>query len=182
MRRGAPVLSVIVLLASCCAATAQSTAQQFDERCIETLVAASLGNVYHEDGAGDGTILMAGQLVGSGPYVRPHPAVRAIVDLHERAIPILIYHLDDSRRTATTFDKKPVPLGHLALDILMGIVSHRSRFFVPGCADDGLGACVKRGYYFRPDASALEMRHVKAKWEAAYRKKQLQFVYPDCWK
>jgi hypothetical protein len=184
MSQASKAIALLLLIPALLAAPliAQSAGQQPDERLFDALVNARLGDVYYEDGAADGTVLMAGESIGSGPYMHPHPAVKALVDLRERALPLLIRHLDDKRPTGTTFKERPVPAGHVALDVLLGIVKRDARFFIPDCADDGLGACVKPGYYFRPDASAMQMAEVKANWEKAYRANHLRFVYPHFWK
>jgi len=156
------------------------TAQQI-EAYFDALAKTPFGNIYADDGAGDGTVTQSGELVDSGPLVRPVQAVRAIVDLRAGAIPILVAHLDDERATTIVFAGKLVRLGHLALDILTHIVGRTNRVFVSHCADDGLGACIQRGFYFRPDASAEQMSAVKAVWQIALKRGSLQFVYPRWW-
>jgi len=108
---------------------------------LDSLLNADFGRVYTDDGAGDGTIMET-----------PDPRVKAVVDLRSAVIPILIAHLDDTRPTRTRFQGKPVPLGHVALDILTHVISDTKTVFVQDCADDGLGACINPGYYYRPDA------------------------------
>jgi hypothetical protein len=122
-----------------------------------------------------------GELIDSGRLCAALPAVRAIIDLRGAAIPILIDHLDDLRPSTVVFAGKPVPLGHLALDMLTHIVRTTNRVFVTGCADDGLGACIKSGYYFRPDASAQKMSAAKVRWQAALKSGVLRFEYPRWW-
>ena len=151
------------------------------ESYFDALSKVAFGNIYADDGAGDGTVTQCGELVESGPLVKPMQEVRAIVDLRARAIPTLIDHLDDPRASAITFAGRPVRLGHLALDILTHIVAETNRLFVSNCADDGLGACIQRGYYFRPDASPEEMSAVKGRWRAALNSGLLQFRYPAWW-
>jgi hypothetical protein len=74
-----------------------------------------------------------------------------------------------------------VKLGHVALDILTHIIAKTNRIFVPNCADDGLGACIQRGFYFRPDASREQIASVKANWQAALKRGSLRFEYPTWW-
>jgi hypothetical protein len=83
--------------------------------------------------------------------------VRAILDLEPSCIPVLVAHLDDQRLTSAKFDGGrfahapiQVPLGYICLDILLHATSGNA-VHVADCADDGLGACVRSGYYFRPD-------------------------------
>jgi len=149
---------------------------------VSALLDAEFGRVYADDGAGDGTITNKGELIESGPDVKPDSRVKAIVDLGAEALPLLIKHLDDIRPTRIVFEKKPTPLGHVALDILTHIVKETPTVFVVDCADDGLGACIKPGYYFRPDASFAQMRAVKEKWRKTYQRGQLEFRYPHWWR
>lgn len=158
-----------------------STPAREIEPLLEVLARTPFGPVYADDGAGDGTVTQSGEIIGSGPTVRPVSAVKAIVDLRGVAIPLLIDHLDDSRPTAITFESRRVPLGHVALDILMHITRSTKRIFFSDCGDDGLGACVQPGYYFRPDATRAEMRAVKARWDTARKRGWVRFEYPSWW-
>jgi hypothetical protein len=141
--------------------------------------AATLKCAYSDDGAADATVLQD-----------PVPEVRAVLALQERAIPILIRHLDDQRPTAATFSTGSfhrtttrVPVGYVCLDILTNIVATKNGIIRTDCADDGLGACVAAGYYFRPDATLAgakaNMRAVKARWQRAYDRRWLSFRYPS---
>jgi hypothetical protein len=159
--------------------TAASRAEQ--EKMISALAAIDFGSVYAEYGAADGSVTEQGRLSTSGPDAEAFAQVKAIVDLREMAIPLLIGHLDDARATQTLFDEKPVPLGHIALDILSHIVGENHKVFVTDCRNDGLGACFRPGYYFRPDARLPRMRIVKQNWMRSLRQGEIAFTYPPSW-
>ena len=151
-------------------------------RYIDALVSAPSLVVYSDDGAADVTVIE-----------NPVPAVRAIVNLGAKAIPLLIAHLDDTRLTSATFGRsnpQRVPVGHVCLDILTNIIK-AAKILVENCADDGLGACVREGYYFRPDAyshrgsrfvARSEVFRVKRNWGRAYRRGNIKYQYPEWWK
>lgn len=146
------------------------------EELISTLVKVPFGAVYYDDGAGDGSVTDK-EWITSLAGEKAYDPIQSILALKQRAIPLLIEHLDDQQLTLATFDGKPVPLGHLALDILIHIAAN-GRVLIPDCADDGLGACYEPAFYFRPDANAEEMRNVKAHWRRLYRKGVLKFTNP----
>jgi hypothetical protein len=163
--------------------TAQAQSNRRPDKYIDALFAAPRLVTYSHDGAADNTVTAAGE---------PIPEVRAIVNLGRRAIPLLIAHLDDTRPTSARFgrDNLSVPVGHVCLDILTNIIRAR-RILVEDCADDGLGACVRDGYYFRPDAYARrggglvarpEVSRVKRNWQRAYRRGYIRFRYPEWWR
>ncbi len=154
---------------------------------MAALASAPLMTVYHEDGAADATVTA---VVSADPRRQDAPAaVRAILDAGPSCIPLLIAHLDDQRLAAARFDGGrfadapiKVPLGHLCLDILIHATSGR-RVHVVNCTDDGLGACVRSGYYFRPDAlqgrgGVAKMRQVQTRWQRAHQAKRIRFEYP----
>jgi hypothetical protein len=154
---------------------------------IEALVKAPFKTVYHDDGAADVTVTAVATTDSSR---QDAPAqVRALLDVGPSCLPLLIAHLDDQRLTSVTFDggrfaRAPieVPLGYVCLDILMNATAGQAVHIVD-CADDGLGACVRAGYYFRPDVlsrpdGVVTMRQVKTRWQRAYRAKRVRFEYP----
>lgn len=155
---------------------------------ITALVNARLGTDYHEDGAADATVTALATSDSSRQTASVE--VRAIFDLGPRCIPLLIAHLDDQRLTKTRFDggafrNAPiqVPLGHICLDILLHTMRGRT-VYIEDCPDDGLGAGIRQGYYFRPDVlrgrgGLAAMRRVKARWQQAYKAKRIRFKYPD---
>jgi hypothetical protein len=161
-------------------------------RYIDTLVSAPKLVTYSNDGAADATVTEVGSNA-MGIVENPIPSVRDIVNLGANAIPLLIAHLDDTRPTSAIFDTnrpRTVPIGYVCLDILTHIIQARG-ILIEDCADDGLGACIRPGYYFRPDAytrqgkryvAHSDVRHVKLKWRQAYLKGLARFQYPHWWK
>jgi hypothetical protein len=172
--------SIVVCALALCIGTAQQL--PVSDAALKVLVDADFGTVYADDGAGDGTVTYKGELIGSGPNVKPDPRVKAVVDLKSAAIPLLITHLDDPRPTRIRFQGKPVPLGHVALDILTHVIGETNTVFVQDCADDGLGACIQPAYYFRPDASLQQMKAVKQSWQKLNDVNGLVFQYPSWWR
>jgi hypothetical protein len=159
---------------------------------IDALVKAPKLTTYSNDGAADATVTEVGSN-DMGIVENPIQSVRDIVNLGANAIPLLIAHLDDTRLTSAIFDpnrRKPVPVGYVCLDILTNIVRARN-ILIENCVDDGLGACIKRGYYFRPDAYDSEgsryvahanVRRVKLKWRQAYLERRVRFRFPSSWR
>jgi len=180
-------------------------------RYVDALVALpNLGPVYYDDGAADGTIMVpTGRQV---PVARHLPAVKAIVDLGDASLPVLIDCLNDTRITSATMTFKggdpdakpvPVPVGEVCLDILLNVVVPTQEVFVdscpleekqgdaPCCFRDGLGACVNKGFYFRPDSYDLRdgravarpiVSLVQSNWQQAYKGGRLRYQYPEMWK
>jgi len=111
---------------------------------------------YFEDGAADASVLFPQSSQKPYEYLMPVEPVAALVGLRDRGIPLLIDCLSDGRMTQMHFGgntiTRPmnVPVGYVCLDILMQEVQG-SQVAGPDCADDGLGACMKNGFYFRPD-------------------------------
>lgn len=167
------VVIIALSLAAMQTMTLKAHGRSANSRYIDALISASNLNVtYSGDGAADASVTES-----------PVPEVRQIINLKAAAILLLISHLDDRRLTAATYveqsgERKRVPVGHICLDILTMIVKARS-ILVKDCADDGLGACVKAGYYFPPyGRSRIAMRKVKFKWQRAYRAGRIRFAYP----
>jgi hypothetical protein len=145
------------------------------ERYIDALVSAAHLVVYSEDGAADSTVME-----------NPVPEVRNILLMGAKAIPLLIAHLKDTRITAAKFGRSQaqgVPVGYVCLDILSNIVMSK-RILIDDCADDGLGACVRDGYYFRPDAYSRknglivpksEVFRAQVRWKRAYRNGKIKY-------
>jgi hypothetical protein len=180
--RIAAKLILTILLVSLVAVSARSS-----DDLMAALASAPLTTVYHDDGAADATVT-AFATADLSRQDAP-AAVRAILDLGPSCIPLLIAHLDDRRLTSARFDGGrfahtpiQVPLGHICLDILLSATSGET-VHLRDCADDGLGACVRSGYYFRPDVlqwrgGVAAMRRVKARWQRAYRAKVVRFEFP----
>ena len=159
---------------------------------IDPLVAvADFGIHYYDDGAGDATVLFPG--TNANPYERPRNPVIALVRLREKGFPLLIDCLSDPRVTTVQFDgnsiTKPikVPVGYVCLDVLMAVTDGRP-VSDPDCSDDGLGACMNEGFYFRPDdylrcgKDTCDLRPwvvvVQRKWRHAFLGRQLRFRNP----
>jgi hypothetical protein len=177
----------IAALLACSATAQQQKGRDNLEKLVEALAQAPTLNCnYSEDGAADATVME-----------QPVQAVKDIVKLRGKAIPFLIQHLNDLRLTNATFNggfsrDKPirVPVGYICLDILLSIVSGKSPVKIRNCFDDGLGACVEPGYYFRPDEyypagenylARDGVYRAKKNWQQAYSTGKLNFSYPVWW-
>ena len=149
---------------------------------IQRLAAVKIA--YVEDGAADGSVMEA-----------PTEAVREVVNKREAGFSDLVSCLSSmqpTRSTAVTLlnQKKSstvVPLGYVCLDVLMNIAKSPT-IFVEDCGDDGFGACVKEGFYFRPDIYRTEkskavaiVRKVQERWSNALTTNQINFEYPAWW-
>jgi|ERR1035437_431677 hypothetical protein len=121
---------------------------------IDSLVNSNINFEYYDDGAGDGTVMEIGSNA-DGKVLKPPHILMEIIKLGDSAIPILISHLDDSRETNLTFNSKakiyPVTIGYICLDLLTAITKSKSLLYENDCGDDGICACSKKGFCFRPD-------------------------------
>jgi hypothetical protein len=183
---------VLVGFLVCAIGSAQSVDcgdSQLAEALDRMLRIPGLGEIYVEDGAADGSIVMR------PPKYRA--ARREIVPLlrcETRAAAVLIDHLDDVRLTTARFKggvywSKPVsvPLGFVCLDILISLSPFGSPIRDPGTENnDGLGSGVRAEYYFRPDDYQIrgteyrpkpKVLEVKKNWEKALREGLVQFKY-----
>ena len=179
---------------------AQRYAAASAERHIDALISAPILVTYVDDGAADSSVTNVDANSNRvGVVEAPIPSVRDIINLRQRAIPTLIAHLDDTRLTSAKLcsyfpggrsECAPVPVGYVCLDILMSIVRAPTIIRIE-CGDDGFGACMEPGYYFRPDAyvhkgdrfvASREVHHVKLNWQRSYRKRHLKYQYPEWWK
>jgi hypothetical protein len=200
---------ILILLAAGSGLVAQSPPKS-DPRVDALAKTPGLGAVYSDDGAADGTVMVsAGE---QGPVENPIPAVKAIVDLGDKALPLLVGCLSDTRLTSATMTFQhgnaqakpvPVPVGYFCLDILTNIVVPNTHIFVdscppqekegdaPCCNSDGLGACINKGFYFRPDDYVLSeggaVAHplvltAQSNWRKAYDAGWLKYEYPAGWR
>jgi hypothetical protein len=196
-RRVGPLAATLIGLALCGPVGGQATIapsgreiQSSTDAIIDELVSTpNFGVVYIADGAGDGTVLNG----------NPAAAVKEIVNLRDKAIPLLIRHLDDTRTTSALYkggnhwaNPLAVPVGYLCLDILSQIVGDNRILFVEGqrdCDSDGMGACIQPKYYFDPDAYSVgkgdhllpskKVLNVKRNWESARQIGLLKFSFPS---
>jgi hypothetical protein len=149
----------------------------------------SLGNVYFEDAAADGSVVMI-----PPTYRAARPEIIPLLACEARAAEVLVEHLDDTRLTSARFKggahwSHPirVPLGVLCLDVLISLSPFGSPVRDPKTEnDDGLGAGVRAEYYFRPDdfdikvgryAPKAHVLAVKEAWQKALREGILRFEY-----
>lgn len=115
------------------------------------------------------------------------PEVRRILELEEKAIPLLIAHLDDMRLTqmaSCCAEPTPVTVGDACLNILSVISKTTAPMFETPCDGDFSNSCLKEEYSF-PTSSftkrgkrrlpTKEVVTAKQNWLKAYRKKQIKF-------
>jgi hypothetical protein len=133
-----------------------STAQEYHKFIDPLLAVRDFGTHYADDGAADASILFPYERSGGSQANRPSDEVIALVRLGKKSLPILIDCLGDARLTSVRFEKnaitKPmnVPVGYLCMDIL-SLASVGPTGSETDCEFDGLGACMKHAFYFRPD-------------------------------
>jgi hypothetical protein len=179
--------AVLVINVSTSAQVISQISAETRSPAIEALLTANFPvtqfqHLYKEDGAADGSITALdkdGKLAGQP--IEPDPRVATVVENGDAALPALIDCLSDVRPTQFVFEKMQVPLGFVCLDILLAVT--RPKFFaMPNCSDDGLGACIKPSYYFRPDADTGAIARVQQNWLRAYGQGRVTFQYPSWWK
>ena len=177
------------------------TSTTSNEKLIDALIAApNLSVRYVEDGAADASVLALYEN-GDPNVARQNPKeVLDIVALREKAIPLLIEYLDDTRPTSATVSgggyltDKPVrvPVGFVCLDILTSIIERNNKLIFFEDARDGFCGDMKDGYCFRPDDyKAYDddrfkerpiVRIVKANWQKAYRDRKFKYDDKAVWK
>jgi hypothetical protein len=177
------------------------TSTTSNEKLIAALVAApNLYVQYVEDGAADDSVLaIYPDLDGyaTNPIAKE---VKDIVALGDKAIPLLIEHLEDTRPTSATvlfggyLTDKPVqvPVGFICLDILTSIIERNNNHIFVEDSADGFCGDIKDGYCFRPDDYKAYadgkfkerpiVRIVKANWQKAYRDRKVKYDYKAAWK
>jgi hypothetical protein len=189
-------LTLIALLVLAYGRSVQAGLNPASDKYIDALASAPNLPRYSADGAAD--VSVTSYDMNDPKTVEHHiQAVLDIVNLGQKAIPMLIAHLDDMRPTSATFYSEGykrvvnVPVGYVCLDLLTNIVKDTPRIFVEPCTDDGLGACVHSEFYFRPDAFRRNGRgyvarpgivRAKSNWQRAYRKGYVKYRYPQWWK
>ena len=142
----------LLLVVSCCS-TQQSAkrpvaapASQAYALLIDPLLTSNLQTDYYEDGASDATVTCP---LGA-TVCRPAAEVLALSRHLKQTTPTLIACLSDTRTTNATFRSRRVPVGYVCLDILLARYVYEP-VAEKDCADDGLGACIRPNFYFRPD-------------------------------
>jgi len=174
------MLSTMILLFSLCAL--QGCAMKNPRPLISELLIANYPMTYINDGAGDESVLNTLHY-SEGRNKKCHDILTKVVDLKEKAIPLLIAHLDDMSPTKAKYQEDAglsVPFGFVCLDILIQITD--SPAIIHDCKHDGMGACVHSPYYYMPDGSARNAAMVKEHWQALYKKGEIKYVYPEWWK
>lgn len=191
---GLLTLACLVLPAWTSAQLGKLTAPAEYHRYIDSLLdVMDFRTYYVEDGAADASVLFPEDSQSPYNFLIPPTPVVALVRLRDRNLPLLIDCLSDSRITSMRFEgnniTRPmkVPLGYVCLDILMNEV-HGKPVSDPSCADDGLGACMNNGFYFRPDdyyactdKDCMQRPWifvVQRKWRSEYLAHRLKFQNP----
>jgi hypothetical protein len=157
-----------------------------NEALIDALTTYPFGEVYSEDITNYNSITYAGKSVSDNPGdgVIPPQQMRAIAELGQPAIPLLISHLTDQRPTLAMYHQQPVPIGYLALDLLLHMTDmNDERVIVPGCEQHGLGDCMQPEFYFSPDTTDPNtLASVRKDWAEENKKEPINFVYPPWWR
>jgi hypothetical protein len=166
-------------------AKASNVAATKNEALIDALRSYPFGEVYSEDITTPNSITHFGKkLSETDEGVVPAPPVRAIAELGQAAIPLLISHLTDQRPTLALYRQQPVPVGYLALDLLLHMTDmNDERVVVPGCEQHGLGDCMQPEFYFSPDTTDPNtLTSVQKDWVEEYKKQPMKLMYPSWWR
>jgi len=154
------------------------------ENLISIAYKPTIRTIYVEDGAADGHILL----------VKDDENIKNILACKNKAIPILIDNINNKTESLVCFrggiDETviiPVTVGFIAQDILLNSNGWDKDITYSDCNDDGLGACVKNEYYFRPDRFFINdtkqisdrVKQVKNNWLEAYKNNKFGFVSPE---
>lgn len=163
-----------------------NTAAAKNEALIDALQTYPFGEIYSEDISVNNSITYSGKPVSENPGdgVIPPPQLRAIAELGQNAIPLLISHLADQRPTLALYRQQPVPVAYLALDLLLHMTDmNDERVVVPGCEQHGLGDCMQPEFYFSPDTSDPNtLASVRKDWTEENKKQPIGFIYPPWWR
>ena len=165
--------------------SSQSNVAAKNEALIDALRTYPFGEVYSEDITNANSIAHFGKkLSESDAGVVPVPPVRAIADLGQAAIPLLISHLTDQRPTQAEYRHQAVPVAYLALDLLLHMTDmNDERVVVPGCEQHGLGDCMQPDFYFSPDnTDPNTFASVQRDWIDENKKQPIKFIYPSWWR
>ncbi len=157
-----------------------------NEALIDALRTYPFGEVYSEDISTNNSITYSGKAISENPGdgVIPPPQVRAIAELGQAAIPLLISHLTDQRPTLALYRQQPVPVAYLALDLLLHMTDmNDERVVVPGCEQHGLGDCMQPEFYFSPDTTDPNtLSSVQQDWADENKRQPINFIYPPWWR
>ena len=163
----------------------QTVAATKNEALIDALIAYPFGDVYSEDVSSANSITHVGKQASEADQgIIPVPPVRAIANLGQQAIPLLIAHLTDQRPSQAKYREQPVPAAYLALDLLLHITDmNDERVVVPQCEQHGLGDCMQPDFYFSPDTSDPNtFSSVQKSWLEENKKQPIKFVEPTWWR
>ena len=139
------MLSAVVLLSFLCALGACAT--KTPGSLISDLRSADYPITYINDGAGDESVLNTLHY-SDGQNTKCRETLTRVVGLKEKAIPLLIDHLDDMSPTKARYqqdEKLSVPFGFICLDMLIQVTD--SPATINDCKEDGMGGCVLEPYY-----------------------------------
>lgn len=115
------------------------------------------------------------------------PEVRKILELEEKAIPLLIAHLDDTRlmpMTSCCSQPSEITVGDACLNILTVITKTTQPMFDEKCEEDYKSSCLKAEYSFLTGSftkrgkrriPSKDVVTAKQNWLKAYRKNQIKF-------
>jgi hypothetical protein len=165
--------------------TATNAVAAKNEALIDALRTYPFGDIYSEDASGVNSVTQFGKKASeTADGVIPAPPVRAIADLDQAAIPLLISHLADQRPTLALYRQQPVSLGYVALDLLLHMTDmNDERVVVPGCEQHGLDDCMQPEFYFSPDTKDPNtLLSVQKDWTEENKKQPIRFVYPSWWR
>lgn len=157
-----------------------------NEALIDALTTIPFGDIYTEDIANNNSVTYFGKAVSENPGdgVVPAPQLRAIAELGQAAIPLLISHLTDRRPTMAMYHQQAVPVAYVVLDLLLHMTDmNDERVVVPGCEQHGLGDCMQPDFYFSPDTSDPNtLASVQKEWTEENKKQPIGFIYPPWWR
>lgn len=191
-------LGVLLMIPTSTFAQTRLASKSSYQKYVDPLLGVKdFGMHYTEDGAADYSVLAPFHTDSSKiQFDKPPAALIDLVRLGTRSLPVLIDCLSDGRITSVRFDgnniTKPmsVPVGYICLDILMSTVRGKPTSD-PECNNDGLGACMNYGFYFRPDdysncfdrPPACDPRPwvsvVQQNWRRVFLQHRLQFRSPS---
>ena len=157
-----------------------------NEALIDALTTCPFGDIYTEDITNTNSVTYFGKAVSENPGdgVIPAPQIRAIAELEQAAIPLLIGHLADQRPTLARYHQQPVPVAYIVLDLLLHMTDmNDERTVVPGCEQHGLGDCMQPDFYFSPDTTDPNvLTSVQKDWVDENKKQPIGFIYPPWWR